>query len=533
MTVAGLWGLLKQRGLVRSACGAEARELLEGKIVAIDVSCWAVQGITVENSVAARCQHFLAMCFWRLIKYLRLGCFPMAVIEGDCPKIKRRRRDRNGEFQQSIKLIGELFSAMGCPIVEAPGEAEECCAKLSRAGLIDAILSPDSDVFPFGAAGLVLKAVVTDSVPCIEYVNAQDVSAIMGFNQQGWIALATLAGCDFLPMGGQGVGAEKALACVRALLKTCGGEPALKECLLSAVDDGLPDNLRKFAVLTGCKSCRRCGHGDVGKVKHGALGCVDCKTTKAQGGNGGCLPRSGGCPCEFHENHDYVVLARAFASRDSLPRTSSIKTVWRIFEGNQVDPMDFTWKRPSLEITSRLLSAQCGIRKIHTVKYMLPAILVYDLLHSDDRMFEPTGVLGECVVGLSPGEKDAPFKSFAVLQWARGQDVPEELVRLVNELPRPKRCVSKSLALDHCRSFVEQYCKVQISTKMVSTNLRTPLKNKEHWISEARALCCESWGLPAVPDDILADIDLMVVKWGKDHPKTQHTLNFFFKPSTP
>ena len=248
MMVAGLWVLLKQRGLVRSVCGAEARQLLEGKRIVIDVSYWAVQGTTAENTATTRCQHFLPTSFWRLTRLLRIGCFLVAVIEGDYPKAKRRRRDRNGEFQQSIKLIGELFSAMGCPIVEAPGEAEECCAKLSRAGLIDAILSPDSDVFPFGAAGLVLKAVGTDSVWCIEYVNAQDVSAIMGFNQQGWIALAALAGCDFLPMGGQGVGTEKALACVRALLKTCGGEPALKECLLSAVDDGLLDNLRNFAM---------------------------------------------------------------------------------------------------------------------------------------------------------------------------------------------------------------------------------------------------------------------------------------------
>ena len=39
MTVVGLWPLLQKRGLVRSAHGAEARELLEGKRIAVDVSC--------------------------------------------------------------------------------------------------------------------------------------------------------------------------------------------------------------------------------------------------------------------------------------------------------------------------------------------------------------------------------------------------------------------------------------------------------------------------------------------------------------
>ena len=531
MTVAGLWGLLKQRGLVRSACGAEARELLEGKIVAIDVSCWAVQGITVENSVAARCQHFLAMCFWRLIKYLRLGCFPVAVIEGDCPKIKRRRRDRNGEFQRSIKLIGELFSAMGCPMVEAAGEAEETCTKLSRAGLVDGILSPDSDVFPFGAQGLVFKAVHIDSMWCVEYVDAQAVSAIMGFNQQGWIALSALAGCDFLPAGGRGIGAEKALDCVHALLKHCGNEALLKECLLSAVDAGLPNELCQFASLTGCQTCRKCGHGDVGKPKHGTLGCIECKTTKAQGGNGGCLPRLGECPCDFHRNHDSVVLARVFASRDSLPRSTSIKAAWRVYEGTPVDPMDFTWKRPSLEATSRLLSTQCGIRKIDTIKYMLPAVLVYDILHPDDRMFEPSEVIGECFVGLSPSDKQSQSKALAVLKWVSRQNVSEDLVHLANELPRPKRCISKSLALRHCHGLVEQHCKAQLLTKMSSTNLRKPLKSTEHWISEAHALCCESWGLLEVPAAITADIDLMAAKWNEDNAKTQQTLRSFFKPS--
>ena len=79
MTVAGLWNLLKQRGLLRTAYGIEARQLLEGKKIAIDVSFWAVQGASVEFSTATRCQHFLPTSFWRLTKLLRLGCFPVGV----------------------------------------------------------------------------------------------------------------------------------------------------------------------------------------------------------------------------------------------------------------------------------------------------------------------------------------------------------------------------------------------------------------------------------------------------------------------
>ena len=531
MTVAGLWAFLKQHGLLKSVCGAEARELLEGRKVAIDLSVWAVQGATMENTTATRCQHFLLMSFWRLTRLLKIGCLPLGVIEGDCPKVKRRRRDRNGEFMRSVKLIGELFLAMGCPTVQANGEAEETCAKLSRAGLVDAIFSPDSDVFAFGATGLVLKAVSADSNWSVEYIHTQDISAFTGFNQEGWIAIAALAGCDFFPPGGRGIGTEKAFICVRALLKHCAHEALLKQCLLSATDGGLPHELRKFALFTGCQTCRRCGHGNIGKVKHGALGCVECKTTKRNGG--GCVQRLGGCPCDFHQNYDSVVLARVFASRESLPKSASIKAVWRIFEGAQLDQVDPVWQRPNLEATSRLLSTQCGTRKIETIKYMLPAVLVYDLWHPDGRMFEPSAVIGDCFVGLSSSDNKSKSKALAVLKWVSGQNVSAELAQLVSQLPRPKRGISKSMAVRYCRGLVEQYCKAELSAKMGSMNLRKPMKNKEHWHLEAHALCCDSWGLSAVPGDILADIEVMASRWDNGHVKKQRTLDSFFKPLLP
>ncbi len=153
MTVAGLWSLLRRRGLVQDLGGAEARDFLEGKKVAIDISAWTVQGSTLEAALGTtRCRHFLAVSFWRLSRCLRVGCFPLAVLEGHCPSAKRRRRQADGDFQRDIELVGELFVAMGCPTVRAPSEAEGGCAQLGQAGVVDAIESPDSDVFPFGAA---------------------------------------------------------------------------------------------------------------------------------------------------------------------------------------------------------------------------------------------------------------------------------------------------------------------------------------------------------------------------------------------
>ena len=78
------------------------------------------------------------------------------------------------------------------------------------------------------------------------------VSTALGVGQKGWIAIAALSGCDFLPRGAGGVGIEKAMQCVRAMLKHIGDEASLSEFMVAALEGGLPDELRAYASLSGC-----------------------------------------------------------------------------------------------------------------------------------------------------------------------------------------------------------------------------------------------------------------------------------------
>jgi DNA excision repair protein ERCC-5 len=45
----------------------------------------------------------------------------------------------------------ELLRMFGCPYIESPAEAEAQCAKLEEMGLVDGIITEDSDTFLFGA----------------------------------------------------------------------------------------------------------------------------------------------------------------------------------------------------------------------------------------------------------------------------------------------------------------------------------------------------------------------------------------------
>ena len=219
MTVAGMWSLLKNKKLVHNAEGANARDILEGKRIAIDMSMWIVQGTVMELTCDTRHRHFLSTGFWRLCRYKRIGVFPLGVLEGLCPKSKRRRRCDEGDFHANLKLLSELFHMMGCPTVQADGEAESCCSQLSQHDIVDAIESSDSDVFPFGAKGCILKSIEYKGIWKIEYVNTSEVQMILGFGQKGMISLALLSGCDFAPRGLKNCGIEKALTCIKTILQ--------------------------------------------------------------------------------------------------------------------------------------------------------------------------------------------------------------------------------------------------------------------------------------------------------------------------
>ena len=105
----------------------------------------------------------------------------------------------------------------------------------------------------------------------------------------------------------------------------------------------------------------------------------------------------------------------------------------------------------------------------------------------------------------------------------------ECLLRMSKALPRAKRSVTKRLALKCCPALVEEYCRAELAKKAGSATLRARLKTREHWLSEAHALCCDAWGLPSLPVEIVADIKGWVVSWsGGKRAKKQRALGALF-----
>ena len=281
--------------------------------------------------------------------------------------------------------------------------------------------------------------------------------------------------------------------------------------------------------VAGRHGCKRCGHGSVGKQSHGRLGCVQCGTAKRLGGLGGCKPRATGpCPCPFHRNHDEIVLGRMYSSPESLPPVSAVQRVWHTYEGTPLPPTSTIWSRLRWEAVAKFLAVQCGCHQKDTYRYLLPALLLWDLTHpgDEDIEFKPVSVSGECVVGLADDERHVPSKKLAVLEWCAltKANVSGDLLLALNEMSRAKRSVCKRTAIQFCPSLVEAHCKKEFS-RMIGRSRKTLDELKEM----ARALYCDDWCFPQLPTSTTSDLDNLKSDKDQNPPKRQRNLHSFFK----
>lgn len=112
------------------------------------------------------------------------------------------------ELQKAVDVTPEMagqliieLKKLGVQYVVAPYEADAQLAYLERKGLIQGILSEDSDLLVFGAKCLLTK--LNQYGDCIE-INRDDFTACRDISLVGWSdaefrLMAILSGCDYLP----------------------------------------------------------------------------------------------------------------------------------------------------------------------------------------------------------------------------------------------------------------------------------------------------------------------------------------------
>lgn len=259
-------------------------DLLSGKTVACDASMaiyqfliatqtfskMGVPGLQELRDADGNLTGHLVGLFHRTIQFMEAGVKPIWIFDGKPPELKAKELDKRkemkekaeeskekaieeGDFEKakqmagrSIKITKEmmedaktLIKIMGCPVIEAPGEAEAQCAELCRMDLAFGVASEDMDSLTFGAKFL-LRGFNSKKEPITQI----DLNAMLeGFemNMDEFIDLCIMCGCDYTHSIG-GIGPIKAFK----LMKDEKNIEGILKVVKEANED--PDKKQKFII---------------------------------------------------------------------------------------------------------------------------------------------------------------------------------------------------------------------------------------------------------------------------------------------
>ena len=108
---------------------------------------------------------------------------------------KRDRRDADEVTQTMITECQQLLTLFGLPYITAPMEAEAQCAELVRLGLVDGIVTDDSDIFLFGGTRVYKN--MFNQAKFVECYLESDLESEFGLTRKRLISIAQLLGSDY------------------------------------------------------------------------------------------------------------------------------------------------------------------------------------------------------------------------------------------------------------------------------------------------------------------------------------------------
>ncbi|XP_064547433.1 flap endonuclease GEN [Drosophila montana] len=299
MGVKELWSILTPHAERKPICE------LRGKKVAIDLAGWVCESLNVVDYFVHP-RHHLKNLFFRTCYLIWEQVTPVFVLEGAAPKLKSqviakrnemqfrgvRPKDKDApaptqtaakndkgrtRFNHVLKQCENLLLSMGIQCVQGPGEAEAYCAYLNKHGLVDGVISQDSDCFAYGAVRVYRNfSVSTQGAQAaaggaVDIYDMQTICARMDFGQNKVIVMALLCGCDYCPDGIGGIGRDGVLKLFNKYK-----ESEILDRLRNWRSE--TDKYSAMELRVDDKSiCSNCGH--IGRTQsHTKSGCGVCRT---------------------------------------------------------------------------------------------------------------------------------------------------------------------------------------------------------------------------------------------------------------
>ncbi|KAF7979241.1 hypothetical protein HWV62_43214 [Athelia sp. TMB] len=235
MGVNGLWNALAPAAEVENLLELTVRHGFEAQAgqayrlgvdisIAMPSSVWfeELQHATGLNiSVNTGQNAVLQGLFWRLCHLLSMPVAAVFVFDGPGrPDVKRGKNVR-GTPHWMTAGAQSLIKAFGFQYIIAPGEAEALLASMSMAGVIDAVVTADSDAFVFGAVTVIQTWKLNQDKGMVKIFSTANIREKVDqhLTNGGFLLYALLAGGDY-DKGLKNCGAGTALGVVKYGLGT-------------------------------------------------------------------------------------------------------------------------------------------------------------------------------------------------------------------------------------------------------------------------------------------------------------------------
>ncbi|KHJ88783.1 XPG I-region [Oesophagostomum dentatum] len=123
-------------------------------------------------------------------------------LDDDIQWVDRNGDDSNGvatrsRETESYRDLQDFLSACGFPWIEAPGEAEAQCVELERLGLVQGVISDDSDVLAFGVKNVYRHLFAKNRN--VQHYDSRKIQKSLGLSQSDFVGIALLSGGDYSP----------------------------------------------------------------------------------------------------------------------------------------------------------------------------------------------------------------------------------------------------------------------------------------------------------------------------------------------
>ncbi|VVC30028.1 Hypothetical protein CINCED_3A001523 [Cinara cedri] len=114
------------------------------------------------------------------------------------------------------KQCERLLNIMGVTCVYSPGEAEQLCAILNKNGIVNGVVTQDSDCFLYGAR-IIYRNFNASRNGSVEVYSMESIEKNLKIGRNKMIALSLLCGCDYDEKGVIGIGKETAIKFLQSL----------------------------------------------------------------------------------------------------------------------------------------------------------------------------------------------------------------------------------------------------------------------------------------------------------------------------